>query len=32
MDRTLKLKLFAAGIAIGVFGLVNVVLSRWHKH
>ena len=21
-----------AGIAIGVFGLVNVVLSRWHRH
>jgi threonine/homoserine/homoserine lactone efflux protein len=20
-----------AGIAIGVFGLVNVVLSRWHR-
>jgi threonine/homoserine/homoserine lactone efflux protein len=31
-DRTMRWMNRVAGIAIGGFGLVNVLLSRWHKH
>jgi threonine/homoserine/homoserine lactone efflux protein len=31
-DRSMRWMNRVAGIAIGGFGLVNVVLSRWHRH
>jgi threonine/homoserine/homoserine lactone efflux protein len=31
-DRTMRWMNRAGGIAIGGFGLINVLLSRWHRH
>jgi threonine/homoserine/homoserine lactone efflux protein len=31
-DRSMRWMNRVAGVAIGGFGLVNVVLSRWHRH